>query len=49
MFDFALPETGDYINSFQVDVPPPHHLETSGFLYFSRSLERKHWSEMGKP
>ena len=35
----ALPETEVHINSFQVDLPSPHHLKTSGFLYF-RWLER---------
>ena len=30
----AFLETEDYINSFQVDLPSPHCLKTSGFLYF---------------
>ena len=30
---FALPETEDHINSFQINLPPPYHLKTSGFLY----------------
>ena len=30
----ALTETEDHINPFQVDLPCPHHLQTSGFWYF---------------
>ena len=49
VIDFALSETVDHINSFQVDFPSPHHLKTSGFSNVSRCLERVHRSEMGKP
>ena len=31
---FALPETEDHINQFQVAFLSPHHLKASGFLYF---------------
>ena len=30
----ALTETEDHINPFQVHLPSPHHLKTSGFWYF---------------
>ena len=45
----ALLETEDHITSFQVDVPSPYHLKTSGFDIF-KWLEREHyWPEMGYP